>query len=248
MGNVDRACALDYVALSRANAIRDSMPRSVLLSSFVLLPAMAVALAACAPARNDMDPKPDASATDATQDAPRRKLNPSPRRAYTITLTIRNAPGPFGSVEGVAQYDVDNEDTCGQVNGSTGTPYRMTSNEPFSLRKVSESEYQGTIHADLIQDEDYYGKGICRWSLTEVRARLRATGDERETRFVPDMLAAQVLAQQSVVTYFRTAIYPRDAIIHGWANFGQVDRQKFAPKIRDEDLFTVTLSTFKAQP
>ena len=247
MGNVDRACALDYVALSRANAIRDSMPRSVLLSSFVLLPAMAVALAACAPARNDMDPKPDASATDATQDAPRRKLNPSPRRAYTITLTIRNAPGPFGSVEGVAQYDVDNEDTCGQVNGSTGTPYRMTSNEPFSLRKVSESEYQGTIHADLIQDEDYYGKGICRWSLTEVRARLRATGDERETRFVPDILAAQVLAHESVTTFFWSKNYPRVETYDAFPDFGSLDPARI-PADRRNEFFAVTINASKVVP
>ena len=33
------------------------------------------------------------------------KLNPAPKQAYELVLTLKGAPGPFAVVEGVAQYD-----------------------------------------------------------------------------------------------------------------------------------------------
>lgn len=225
------------------------MPRLSFCFRTVLLPLLAVALVACAPARNDMSQPPAASESGQEQSPPpRRKLNPAPRRAYRITLTIADAPGPFAAVEGVAQYDVDDEAACGKVNPGTGTPYRMTTLELFDLRKVSDTEYTGTVYADLILDEDYYGKGVCRWEFTSVEIQLKATGDQAETRFLPDMTAEQVFAQQSTTTYFRKAVYPRDTVIDDFPNFGQAERSKFAPHIKDEDLFTITLGAKEVTP
>jgi hypothetical protein len=59
------------------------------------------------------------------------KLNPAPRKAYELTLRLKDAPGPFAVVSGVAQYDVVNEDQCGHVEPATGTASRITSQEGF---------------------------------------------------------------------------------------------------------------------
>ena len=227
------------------------MPRKVSFLHVALL-TLLMAAGACTPARNDMNTPTvgDASAraSDAAEiEAPRRKLNPGPKRAYTITLTINDAPGPFGSVEGVAQYDVENYLECGKINPHTGVAYRMPSMEAFKLQKVSDREYQGTIHTDLIQDEDYYGRGVCRWKLTAVEVQLKATGAPAETRFLPDMKDEQVLAQESVTKYFWKARYPRSKT-DNFPSFGEIDRRKFSSEITDGALFTISLSATEARP
>jgi hypothetical protein len=79
---------------------------------------------------------------------------------YELVLTLKDAPGPFAVVEGVAQYDVSNHEDCGRVLWATGTASRITSQEPVELRKVGENEYRGTFYLDRMQDEDYYGRGV----------------------------------------------------------------------------------------
>jgi hypothetical protein len=59
----------------------------------------------------------------------------------------------------------------------------MTRMFEFELTRVSDVEYTGTVYADGILDEDYYGRGICRWQLTQARVQLKATGVPRETLF-----------------------------------------------------------------
>lgn len=87
------------------------------------------------------------------------KLNPNPRRAYELTLTLDKAPGAFAAVNGNAQYDVSNDRECGQIHPQTGVGQRITSSESISLKKVSEQQYRGVLYLDLMQDEDYYGRG-----------------------------------------------------------------------------------------
>lgn len=223
------------------------MPRLSFCFRTVLLSLLAVALVACAPARNDMSQPPAASESEQEQSPPpRRKLNPAPQRAYRITLTLADAPGPFAAVEGVAQYDVSNDDQCGKRIEWAGVTPRITSNETFELLRVSETEYEGTVYADLILDEDYHGKGVCHWELTEVRARLRATGDETATRFVPDIVAEQVFAQQSVTKHFWKERYPRSNS-DGFPSFGQDDLTRVPPDRRHE-FFAITLSAREATP
>lgn len=55
------------------------------------------------------------------------KLNPNPRKAYELVLRLKDAPGDFALVKGVAQYDVTNEDQCGHIEPATGTAARITS-------------------------------------------------------------------------------------------------------------------------
>lgn len=209
---------------------------------------LAATLAACAPARNDMNtPTSDVGVAqdDADEQGPRRKLNPEPKRAYRITLTIADAPGPFASVEGVAQYDVDNDSTCGKIIPETGVAGRITTLELFNLVKVTDTRYEGTIYADQVLDEDYYGRGICRWSFTRVQVVLKATGAPGETEFLPSIYAEEVFAGQSVTKYFWKQRYPRSKT-DNFPSFGEAARSEFSDEIGDEDLFALTLSATEA--
>ncbi|WP_425479737.1 hypothetical protein [Pseudoxanthomonas wuyuanensis] len=211
-----------------------------------------MALAACAPV-GESPQSGQGNRTTETQDAdmdkPLRKLNPQPKRAYTITVTLANAPGPFAFVEAAAQFDVTNETECGDYLELPGVYPRMTTLEVFPLTKISDTEYQGTVYADLILDEDYFGNGVCRWEFTTVSVALKATGAKAETRFLPDIDAKDVLAQGMETKHFWKGGYPRDpgTSLDNPVDLGQSQRSRMDPEFTDDDLFTITLGSKEAQ-
>ena len=108
---------------------------------------------------------------------PLRKLNPAPTQAYEIRLTLANASdlssatdgkSPFAVVEGTAQFDASNGARCGKSNALSGHVPTLSSHEPFRLSRLSATEYVGTVYADMLLDEDYYGRGVCHLSLIHI--------------------------------------------------------------------------------
>lgn len=173
------------------------------------------------------------------QDRGLAHLNPAPTQPYQVVLTIEGAPGPFAVVEGRAQYDVVNEGECGLINRLSGTAGRITSNEPFVFNRVSDGEYRGVVYLDGMLDEDLYGRGVCRWELTDVRASMRATGTKGETRFVPSISAKEIVAGESTTLHFWNGGYPRSEM-DDYPDFGRTDPNRFRPELHGE-LFRMTL-------
>lgn len=175
---------------------------------------------------------------------PQFKQNPQPKQRYQLMLTIANAPGPFKSVEGFMQLDVKTPECLPPPKENGGhlwpTP---TETIPFVWTRVSDTEYIGTVHLDGMIDEDYYGRGVCRWKLMQARAALKATGANRETRFVPNIYPEKLIVQQAETTYFVSENYPRhpEAESEDPVSDGQIDRSKMSDR-QDQDLFTVTLT------
>ena len=213
----------------------------------ILVPSlMALCITACSASEKHMNQTPEAGLQPVVQERGRAQLNPQPLRAYEITLLIENAPGPFAVAEGSAQYDVVNEDQCGNINAASGTAERITSHEPVVLTKVGESEYRGTVFLDRMLDADYYGRGTCRWELSAASVVLRATGAETETRFQPTIDARQILAGEPVALYFWKGGYPRSEM-DNYPDSGMDSSEKFRPEIRNE-LFKMTLKAQGLQP
>lgn len=174
------------------------------------------------------------------------KLNPNPRRAYELTLTLDKAPGVFAAVNGYAQYDVSNDRECGQIHPQTGVGQRITSSESISLKKVSEQQYRGVLYLDLMQDEDYYGRGECHWEMTGARVSLKASGKQEETAFLPFIETKDVIAGKPVILYFWKGGYPKEDI-EDYADNGLPSASDFKPELRDE-LFSVTLMAKEVSP
>ncbi|WP_273786516.1 hypothetical protein [Brucella intermedia] len=180
---------------------------------------------------------------------PLRKLNPSPKRAYEIRMKLENvsdiAPADqdsalFASVEGTMQFDVRNAAKCGKTRWLAGNVPVISSHEPFRLSPVSATEYVGTVYTDLILDEDYYGRGVCHWQMTEARVVLTARDCEDDTRFVADLSAQKMSAGDTQQRYFWKGYYPhfeqRKFADYGIAQLSTVEKSK-----RDQ-YFTITLS------
>nr|WP_298126701.1 hypothetical protein [uncultured Pseudoxanthomonas sp.] len=208
-----------------------------------LLPAALLSVSACSQGQ-DMNTTTD---TPIEEGEPLRKLNPAPKRGYVITMTLKDAPGPFASIEGVAQYTVENSSECGKKIPIAGVFPRISTNEPFVLTRVSESEYRGVVYADLVLDEDYFGRGVCRWGFVEARVRLRATDDERDTRFVPSIVAESIVAGGSDTRYFWKERYPRVQDYGAYPLFGEASLDS-VPSDKRGEFFTITLNSEEAAP
>ncbi|MGH6752360.1 MAG: hypothetical protein ACREO0_16040 [Pseudoxanthomonas sp.] len=210
--------------------------------------AASIALAACSPVDESSRAEQSKGVSEARDaDKPLRKFNPNPKRAYTITMTIQDAPGPFAAIEGVAQYDVENAPECGRYLESAGLFPDMTSMETFPLTKVSDTEYQGTVYADLLLDEDYFGRGVCRWKFMQAQVVLKATGAKEETEFLPSLRADSVYKQKSETRFFWKERYPREEGYDNFPEFGDESLER-VPNDKRNEFFTIVITSKDAQP
>ena len=169
---------------------------------------------------------------------PEIKQNPHPQKRYELTLSIEGAPGPFDSITGTVHYKVQNERCvpATPVSGATLAPER---NVPIEFVRVSDHEYKGTLYVDLLQDEDYYGMGVCHWAVNTAWATLRIKGVE----FSPAMDSRELLAQKPVPTYFVRSEYFNSSDER--SAFGTPNRALFQPATRT-DIFSMTLTAREA--
>jgi len=209
--------------------------RQPLLALLALIP-----LAACSPYA-------DAERDVAAGGRGLAKLNPSPQQGYELVLTLKDAPGPFAVVEGVAQYDVSNHKDCGRVLRATGTASRITSQELVTLRKVGENEYRGTFYLDRMQDQDYYDRGVCHWTLTGVGAMLRATTGEADTRFLTFIDKERMDAGSPLTLYYPRVAYPRAELAANYPASGKENPSEYKEELRDA-LFSTTTTVQKLAP
>ena len=177
-----------------------------------------------------------------TQTAAYRE-NPHPTQAYRITITIKDAPGPFGWMRPLAHYDVVNPECLSPPEDNPGgrsapVPTRPTD---FKLERRSDGVYTGVVYADLMQDEDYVDNGVCHWALTSIVLQMKATGADGETLFAPGILVPDSISGPPQILYFNKISYPRlqSSELAQPLDTGEL-RSRFGPSIRDEDLFSIT--------
>lgn len=193
------------------------------------LPAIALLLSACHNPGALFMPKPTIEI----------KERQHPTQAHQIIMTIENAPGPFALIEGSAQYDVVNHNECGYIDPVSETISRINTHPPIEWKPMGDGRYITTVYTDLMIDEDYYGRGVCRWTFTAANVLLRATGAEAETRFLPGISAEDIENGTSSKLYFWNDRYPRSQM-DDFADLGENSPEEFKAELRNE-LFTITL-------
>lgn len=153
-------------------------------------------------------------------------------------MEIANTPEPFASMQGVAQYRIANAGECGARPGSAGSA-ATTGSLPFALEPTSETEFEGMVYADGMQDEDYFGQGACRWELADVRVLLRTTETAGATVFIPHLAPESLMADKVETTYFWRGEFQRVRAVDR-ADFGFSRPGDFRYELR-HDLFSITL-------
>ncbi|TXI46373.1 MAG: hypothetical protein E6Q50_15080 [Lysobacter sp.] len=150
------------------------------------------------------------------------KERPNPQKAHRIEMVIENAPGPFAVIEGAANYSVKNHFECGHIDPVPGIASRITTHPAIEWKPIGEGRYEAIVYEDLIMDEDYYGRGLCRWELVSASAMLKATGAEGETKFLPAISAQRINASSSLRLNFWAGFYPR-AKSDDYPDYGEED-------------------------
>lgn len=178
------------------------------------------------------------SAYGSPMKTPDIKQNPHPRMRYEITLIIQGAPGPFDSINGSVHYGVAN-DHCVPLEPLSGARLSPDKHIPLVFTRVSGNLYKGTLYADLLQDEDYYGRGTCHWAIVGATAVFKV----KSTDFSPAVFHDDIVAQKPVTTYFANGDYFEAAKNGGDERVvaGSPNRALYGPESRT-DLFSITLA------
>lgn len=168
------------------------------------------------------------------------KQNPHPTQRYDITLAIEGPPGPFDSITGSVDYQVSN-DRCVPLTPISGATITPRKNVPFVLTRVGDNVYKGEVYADLFQDEDYYGLGVCHWEVVAAEAELKV----RNLVFSPALYLADMKSGHTVPRYFSGRAY-RDYHGDTLIDIGNEHREDF--KEDAHDAFLVTLKAEARRP
>lgn len=130
------------------------------------------------------------------------KINPHPTKRYELTVTIKDAPGPFDSMQTYVLYDVT-DPFCVPTRPGSGATNAPNKSVPLTLTKTGENTYTGTFYSDLIKDEDYSGKGVCHWKLSAVSMYL-----QHNKLTMPPMISWEnIVAGKPQTTIFSSVSY-----------------------------------------
>ena len=138
----------------------------------------------------------------ATMTNPDIKLNPNPRVRYEITAVVKDAPGPFDRIEGAVEYKVTDR-KCVPLTPITGAAQFPEKRVPIELRRIDDHTYKGDVYVDLLQDEDYFGMGVCHWSLIGADVSFQIN----KLYFSPSLFHDELLAQRTVTRFFSQRSY-----------------------------------------
>ena len=174
----------------------------------------------------------------ATMKNPDIKLNPNPRMRYEITVTVQNAPGPFDRIEGSVDYKVANRECVPltPVVGATVVPEKRVSLE---LTPAGNNVYKGHLIADLMQDEDYFGLGVCHWTVVGAHADF----SHDIIDFSPAIFKEDILKNNAVKKYFANESYTD-------VDMKRVDIGENSPdQYKDRDhTFSITIKAEEVRP
>lgn len=190
----------------------------------MLVLSLVLAISGCSHAMNDSD----------------IKQNPHPKQRYEITMTIDGAPGPFDSVTGKMGYEITNPDCVPKdpVSGGSSPPGSTPSIE---FRQEGGGLYRGVLYLDLLQDDNYFGLGVCHWKMTDAFMGLKANG----VTFGPNISYDDIVSNKSSTWYFLKEYYSGVSLKD--YNDGGTLLSDYVAKNRDK-FFSITLTAKEVVP
>lgn len=169
------------------------------------------------------------------------KHNPNPKQRYEIIMTIDGAPGPFKPATGFMQYEVLDERCLPKLDPISGAKPHPMADLPIDFERVSDNVYKGVVYTDLLLDEDYYGLGVCHWTMVSAIAHLQSD----ESAFSPDISLDELAAHKSKTLYFFKGNYAHNRVKD--SVFAGVPLSDHISQHRD-DFFSVTFTSKEASP
>ncbi|MDO4641877.1 MAG: hypothetical protein Q4A84_09320 [Neisseria sp.] len=159
----------------------------------------AASLSACGGSENRMSIQ--------EQTEKRFQLNPHPTKAYRIKIKINDAPGPLKLIGDMyVGYTAQNcSYVINELEGASTNPHKDI---PNKIRQIGQDEYESIIYFDAMQDEDYFGKGVCKWEVENFGTAFKATGKPEETTFNVSDVMEKLIEKKTLTKYYWKARYP----------------------------------------
>ena len=181
----------------------------------------------------------------------RFQLNPHPKQAYRLKIKINDAPGPLVSMNNtyIRYMARDCSYVINHIEGVTSHPRKYVD---IPLRQVGKNEYEASFYFDAVQDEDYFGEGVCHWKPDGFGGTFKATGKEEETGFTISDVMRNLLEKKKLTKYYWKWAYPYSRKEDGTLYSDSVDSGIVSPEIYDaekhKEMFTITVTLEEVQP
>ena len=181
----------------------------------------------------------------------RFQLNPHPKQAYRLRIKINDAPGPLKLMRNMSVgYGArDCSYIINHIEGASANPEKKVRAE---TRKLAEFEYEAIIYADAVQDEDYFGEGICHWKPEGFGLGFTATGSQDETVFNFGDALDNLIEKKILTKYYWKWSYPYSRREDGTLYSDSVDFGIVSPEIysaeQHKEMFTITVTLEEIKP
>ena len=181
----------------------------------------------------------------------RFQLNPHPKQAYRLKIKINDAPGPLVSMNNtyVRYMARDCSYVINHIEGVTSHPRKYVD---IPLRQVGKNEYEASFYFDAVQDEDYFGEGVCHWKPDGFGGTFKATGKEEETGFTISDVMRNLLEKKTLTNYYWKWSYPYftredGSISPDFVNFGITSPELYSAE-EHKEMFTITVTLEEIKP
>ena len=175
----------------------------------------------------------------------RFQLNPHPKQAYRLKIKINDAPGPLVSMNDtyIRYMARDCSYVINHIEGVTSHPRKYVD---IPLRQVGKDEYEASFYFDAVQDEDYFGEGVCHWKPDGFGGTFKATGKEEETGFTISDVMRNLLEKKTLTKYYWKWSYPYftredGSISPDFVNFGITSPELYSAE-EHKEMFTITVT------
>lgn len=175
----------------------------------------------------------------------RFQLNPHPKQAYRLKIKINDAPGPLVSMNNtyIRYMARDCSYVINHIEGVTSHPRKYVD---IPLRQVGKNEYEASFYFDAVQDEDYFGEGVCHWKPDGFGGTFKATGKEEETGFTISDVMRNLLEKKTLTKYCWKWSYPYftredGSISPDFVNFGITSPELYSAE-EHKEMFTITVT------
>ena len=180
----------------------------------------------------------------------RFQLNPHPKQAYRLRIKINDAPGPLVSMNDtyIRYMARDCSYVINHIEGVTSHPRKYVD---IPLRQVGKDEYEASFYFDAVQDEDYFGEGVCHWKPDGFGGTFKATGKEEETGFTISDGMRNLLEKKTLTKYYWKWSYPYftredGSISPDFVNFGITSPELYSAE-EHKEMFTITVTLEEIQ-
>lgn len=128
------------------------------------------------------------------------KTNSAAHQRYQLTLKFAGLPVAVNELKGSLDFEVSNRDSVPldygrAVGGVLLTPQHSV---PVEFTRSDDGTYTAMVNADALLNEDYYGLGVCEWSLVGATVRFRSPA----TPFVGGMGGDALMAGKTATQHY----------------------------------------------